>query len=390
MSERLTDIKGPLEDPPKRPKKFKQHPLARKTGSNSQPGWKGSLSSRARVSKKLPQAVVKITSHNSGRKNVLNRLNYISREGELPLETEEGLLVEGKKEISEYLDAWTPDFSTRKNGRDGMSLVLSVPHGTDREAAIKSAREFLIEEFSENHHYAFVPHDDKDHLHIHVVIKNRGHDGKQLPTQKADLRRWRENFAKKARENGIMLDASPRYARGRGRKETKTVIHQIRARGETPRVDKQAAAEAIAAARGEQPAKTEFEDKLEKTNARERVAFAQQAASVVDASKGIADQHKRVVSLELAAEMAKYADGMPVPKTRREVMIEAIKPANQSSKPGIEIAKPLIKKIEEGIRDAVPRISDPKLQQRAVKAHRQIAALLQERDRSRPGPQVER
>lgn len=389
------DLKLPLEGPPGRPKQFKKHPKGPISRSKPEqtpkaPGWKGTVSSRVRVSKKLPQAIVKITSHNSGRQNVLNRMNYISREGELPLETDDGLTLEGKEEIAAYMDGWAADFSKRKNSRDGVSIVLSVPPGTEQAPAIKSAREFLAEEFGENHNYVFVAHQDKEHFHIHAVVKMRGHNGKQLQTQKADLRRWRENFAKRARENGIHMDASPRYARGKGRKETKTVIHQIRARGETPRVDRLAAQEAVKAARGEAPARTEFDEKLAKTNARERVAFAQQAAEVVEAAKRLNDPSKQVQSMELAAEMARYADGMPVPKSRRAVMIDAIKPQGADQKPGIEAARPLIRKTEEGMRETLANITDAQLQKRAAKAHAQLAAVLQERDRGRPGPQVER
>ena len=47
-----------------------------------------------------------------------------------------------------------------------------------------------------------------------AVIKTIGLDGRSLPTYKADLREWRINMAEKAREHGLALDASPRFARG--------------------------------------------------------------------------------------------------------------------------------------------------------------------------------
>ncbi len=121
-----------------------------------------------------------------------SRPPYIARDGELPLETDEGLLRQGADEIDAFVGHWAKDFSQRKNGRDGMSLVVSLPPGTDKTAAIASARDFLDEVFAVNHAYAFAGHDDKDHFHVHAVIKMRGHDGTQLVTDKADLRHWGE------------------------------------------------------------------------------------------------------------------------------------------------------------------------------------------------------
>ena len=60
--------------------------------------WQGSISDRLRVARKTPQAVIKITSHNHGKAAVKRRLDYISREGELMLETEIGERLLGNDE----------------------------------------------------------------------------------------------------------------------------------------------------------------------------------------------------------------------------------------------------------------------------------------------------
>ena len=176
--------------------------------------WQGSISDRLRVAQGVPQAVIKITSHSHGKSAVHRRLDYISREGELMIETETGERLLGKDETKRLLNDWAADFGGRKNGRDASCVVLSFPDGVDHGIAYKIAQEFLEEQYGENHRYAFAAHADTEHYHVHAVVKTIGLDGRALPTYKADLREWRINMAEKAKEHGLALDASPRFARG--------------------------------------------------------------------------------------------------------------------------------------------------------------------------------
>tara|TARA_R110002124_G_scaffold278873_2_gene451087 strand:+ start:6638 stop:7864 length:1227 start_codon:yes stop_codon:yes gene_type:complete len=177
--------------------------------------WEGSISDRLKVARGVPQAVVKITSHNHGRIAVKARLDYISREGELMIETETGERLLGKEDTQKLLNEWVEDFGSRKNGRDATCIVLSFPKDVDHGTAYSIAQEFLEEQYRDNYRYAFAAHEDTDNYHVHAVIKTVGLNGGSLPTYKADLREWRINMAEKAREHGLALDASPRFARGR-------------------------------------------------------------------------------------------------------------------------------------------------------------------------------
>ena len=81
-----------------------------------------------------------------------------------------------------------------------------------------------------------------------MMIQMRGKEaGKKLRMRKADLFHLRELFAEAAREQGVPLAASPRAARGVGRKGTRQVIYQLRQKGITPQVDRDAAREALTA-----------------------------------------------------------------------------------------------------------------------------------------------
>jgi hypothetical protein len=176
--------------------------------------WEGSISDRLKVAQGVPQAVIKITSHSHGKSAVHRRLDYISREGELMIEAETGERLLGREETKSLLNEWSEDFGRRKGGRDASCIVLSFPEGVDHGTAYKIAQEFLAEQYGDNYRYAFAAHADTEHYHVHAVVKTIGLDGRALPTYKADLREWRINMAEKARQHGLALDASPRFARG--------------------------------------------------------------------------------------------------------------------------------------------------------------------------------
>ncbi len=386
MVERIT---GPLEDERRRRGRAAPvRPLAKQTSGKRQRGWSGTLTQRVRVAKRLPQAVVKITSHNRGRNHVGARLHYISRDGELALETDQGLMLEGREEIDEYLAAWAADFSSRKNSRDAMSMVVSLPPGTDQEMALKSAREFFAEAFSANHEYAFAGHDDKDHYHVHVVVKMRGHDGRQLVTDKRDLRGWREAFAERTRANGITLDASPRYARGKGRRATKGVIHQLRVRGETPEVDRAAAAQALKAVRAKDRGALPFERKMLATNRRERLAYAEQASKVAEQAKAIKAPDDRLRALEIASELAAFAKDMPRPRSRHDVLRESLGLQHRAIRaPGLRAAQPHIDVACASIRGQLRNVDVADGRDRVKEIEARLSRVASERMRGRDGPE---
>ncbi len=353
------------------------------SGSGKRGGraWRGGLADRLRVARKLPQAVVKISSHNSGKPQVRARLHYVSREGALAIETDEGITLDGLEEVDRLVDDWAADFGSRVNSRDTMSLVISLPAGTDADKAIDAAREFFTETFAENHEYAFAGHDDTDNFHIHLVVKARGRDGKPMRATRRDPQLWRQAFAEKAREQGIELDASPRWARGRGRRTPPTAVFEIRRRGETPQVDKEAAKEAVARARDPKDRPSESERAIRSINTRERVAFAKEAAAVAKEAKWIEDDGRRLAALEIASELASFAEGMPVPQSRMDTMKAALKPGTGRASPDLGEVRKLVKRTERAIRDQVATFKSPRQQRQAVAARARLSGVLRERER---------
>ena len=199
--------------------------------------WTGTGGQRARAARRLPQAVFKISSWSRSGGAVRGRFQYITREGEVEAEGPTGERLAPER-LAHVVDVWSEE--GRRGGRVAMSAVLSFPAAVDQEQATEAARQFFRAAFADNHDYVFAAHRDTTNFHVHVVVqaagldgkqlrigradlqdlrllmaeKAAGLDGKQLRIGRADLQDLRLLMAEKAAEQGIELDASPRWARG--------------------------------------------------------------------------------------------------------------------------------------------------------------------------------
>ena len=175
--------------------------------------WTGTSGQRARAAGGLPQAVFKITSYNHSPAAVWDRLHYITRAGELEAEGPNGEVLD-QEVLNQVVGGWDRETEEGKGRRLAMSAVVSFPKGVDGARATEAARQFFSEAFADNHDYGFAGHRDTDYYHVPIVVQAAGHDGKQLRIGRADLQDLRMRFAAAAAEQGIELDASPRWARG--------------------------------------------------------------------------------------------------------------------------------------------------------------------------------
>ena len=96
-----------------------------------------------------------------------------------------------------------------------MSIVLSMPVGTDPDRMKDAVRAFARAEFGETFPYVFAFHQDAkgEQPHIHLSVRALGVNGERLNPRKADLADWRERFALELRRLGIEATATPRIAR---------------------------------------------------------------------------------------------------------------------------------------------------------------------------------
>lgn len=173
------------------------------------------------IAKKTPQAVIKITGGGKTVGAISAHLRYIGRNGELPLEDQDGREHDGKVARADIIERWeATGLPAESKYKEAVNIVLSSPKGADASSVLKAAREFAKEHFGEQHDYAMAlhcPENDpsakkSENAHVHLVVKARGRDGKKLNPRKADLFAWRQDYARVLRANGIDVIAVRREA----------------------------------------------------------------------------------------------------------------------------------------------------------------------------------
>ena len=173
--------------------------------------------------RRSPQVVVKLAKAPKGMKGISNNLTYISRDGLLDIEDQDGQVIKGKEAVADLKTEWRDGgmpIAADSTMRDAFHLILSMPQRTDPLSVQRAARDFAKREFS-GFQYAMVLHTfetDPDphpspHPHVHLTVKAAGLDGVRLNPRKTDLHRWREGFAEALREHGIEATTTSRIHR---------------------------------------------------------------------------------------------------------------------------------------------------------------------------------
>ena len=195
-----------------------------------------------RTVRRAPEVMVKVTG--GGRKTgaVAAHLAYISQEGKLDLESDDGQRISkaGQKEL---LTGWHLELSAGqyRQPRDGNrrpagiklvhNITLSMPAPTPPEAVLAAAKVFARERFALKHRYAMALHTHQQHPHVHLVVKAEAEDGRgRLHIDKAMLREWREDFARMVRAQGIAANATSRAVRGQGKRAARAAIYRAKGR----------------------------------------------------------------------------------------------------------------------------------------------------------------
>lgn len=276
----------------------------------------------ARTVRRTPEVMVKVTGGGTAAGAVSAHFGYISRHGELEIETDEGERI-SKEAQKEFLEDWHLELTAGqyRAGRDGKEarkvklvhkVVLSMPAPTPPEKVLAAARIFAREKFALQHRYAMVLHTDQPHPHVHMVVKAEGEHGRRLHIDKEMLREWREDFARMMREQGVAANASPRVARGRSGGTTKDPIYRAQRRGASTTLRDQ-----VAAVARELMATGTVHDPSRKKLIETRKAIVDrwmQAAEILD----------RQGEMSLAGDVRYFAKRLPTVLTHRERLAAGI------------------------------------------------------------------
>lgn len=293
-------------------------------GASSKGRGGGSVAASARaklqrVTNKAPEVMVKVSGRQRGGGHTAAHLEYIGRHGKLEVETHDGEKLESVLELRELAKEWDSDENdervqthAKRQQLTSISLVLSMPPGTDPDTVYRAARAFAQVEL-ERFPYAMALHTDADHPHVHLTVAARGENNERFNPRKDDLAGWRESFARELRARGVEAEATPRRARGVVQKTERTPVRKIRERAEAgaaelPRVLQSGRAEAAAMVteRPAQPRPWEVKAIVRQSEVR---ASYERAATVLDASDDPADR-------KLAQQTRAFVESMPGLMTR--------------------------------------------------------------------------
>lgn len=269
-----------------------------------------------RIVSRVPEVMVKITGRTKVVAHLKSHLAYITRNGELDAETEQGAAMTGRVGLKDLQQRWEDDAGLddkrRRDGSLSINIILSMPAGTDAVAVKDSARAFAIETFGYNHDYVFVQHLDDKHPHVHLTVQSLGRDGRRLNPRKADLQAWRERFAGELRLRGIAAEATPRRTRGRIRKADRGAVLALRKRKIAPEVDRLAREEVLREVGSGKTTERPWENRIKSRQVAIRQRYLDYAAELQRSGTARDDA--------LARQIRQFIKDMPAVETRRHVL----------------------------------------------------------------------
>ena len=213
----------------------------------------------ARIVRKAPEVVVKVTGRQRGGNHVKAHLDYIGRKGEVDIETRDGEILTSKVDIAERAAEWSDTLQWRSRPTvSSVSLIFSMPEGTDPDKVLGAVRALAHAELSDNHDYVLALHTDTPRPHVHLTVQAEGIDRTRFNPRPVQLNRFRERFARELRARGVAAEATPRRARGQGIAGSSMALVKLRARlraeggRQITLSDRRTSEQAIAVARGQE------------------------------------------------------------------------------------------------------------------------------------------
>jgi type IV secretion system T-DNA border endonuclease VirD2 len=212
----------------------------------------------ARIVRKAPEVVVKVTGRQRGGNHVKAHLDYIGRKGEVDIETRDGEILTSKDDIAERAAEWSDTLQWRSRPTvSSVGLVFSMPAGTDPDKVLGAVRALAHAELSDNHDYVLALHTDTPRPHVHLTVQGEGLDRTRFNPRPVQLNRFRERFARELRARGVAAEATPRRARGQGIAGSSMALVKLRSRlraegsHQITNADRRTNEQAIAVARGQ-------------------------------------------------------------------------------------------------------------------------------------------
>src|SRR5437016_3153479 len=212
-------------------------------GPGHRPLTRAEVEHVARTVRRVPEVMIKVSGGARTLRGVQTHLDYIGREGEGVIETDDGAQLQEKGFEKALVKDWDLDLEEhhrhtqrgvavgRKPPKLVHNLVFSMPKGTPPDKVHAAVKKFATEKFALQHRYAMALHTDQRHPHVHVVVKAVSEQGERLNIRKATLREWRQDCDQYLRDLGLEANATERAVRGEVRPQKATGIHRAMMRG---------------------------------------------------------------------------------------------------------------------------------------------------------------
>jgi hypothetical protein len=191
----------------------------------TEPSAKAGIAQAARIARKAPQTMVKVSKATYGASHTFSNFTYISRNGDVSMFDQDGVEIGDVAQMRALAEEWRAlnydpaELDSRHASPDARRLILSMPRGTEPDTVLQAVRATARQLFEDNFDYVYALHTDEGkgkspHPHVHLTIRARGHDGTKLAFGPDDMLFMRRVFAAELRERGVDADATPQVARG--------------------------------------------------------------------------------------------------------------------------------------------------------------------------------
>jgi Relaxase/Mobilisation nuclease domain len=282
----------------------------------------------SRTARRTPEVMVKVlTKGGQDLKAVGRHLAYLSREGDVEIETDDGRRLSGEGTEQVLLEDWDLDLEEARRTRELRSrpglarpklvhkVVLSMPAGTPADGLLRAARAFASEIFGAQHRYAMVLHTDEPHPHVHMVIKAVSEQGIRLNIRKETLREWRREFARHLRAQGINANATDKAVRGNLRPKLSDGMYRALQRDASRRIQVHQAPAGM-----ERATAQEVSGRESLLHTRARVEQGWMAAAEILDRQG---------QQALAWDVRRFTEALPPIRTDRELLSEVRRPRDR-------------------------------------------------------------
>ncbi|HHW7568676.1 TPA: MobP1 family relaxase [Mannheimia haemolytica] len=163
------------------------------------------------------EVMIKITSKSKNLKSLKNHLDYISRNGDIPIEDEQGLVYFGKEDIRNLRDNFRDNgVKIKKKGElkrevsQTINMVFSMrSHKDVSPKKLKKSVHATLKKLYPDHMYSLAYHGDTDNPHCHVVLKVADGLNNRLNLNLYDLQQMRNKFAHYLRSLSVEAKATP-------------------------------------------------------------------------------------------------------------------------------------------------------------------------------------